>query len=243
MKKTCEFCKTEFNASHSNIKCCSHSCRSKLSANKRTRVCEYCQKEFVDKWESAKYCSKKCYSLAHRYKFSCANCGKESYRKKYKEGLFGNNYCCRRCYLNYLDKLNDNQNVSDVEFYKIDKFDKYEISKSGIVRAIDTKHIRKSAINSRGYLVLRLNSSNNKPFTVTVHRLVALTFIKNPNKYPQINHKDGNKCNNNVNNLEWCDAEMNMRHARKLGLNKGNVHGINGTTKTAKKEIIKNEQQ
>ena len=52
-----------------------------------------------------------------------------------------------------------------------------------------------------------------------IHRLVAETFIKNPENYFYINHKDGDKTNNNINNLEWCDNSHNVREAYRLGLN------------------------
>ena len=54
-----------------------------------------------------------------------------------------------------------------------------------------------------------------------IHRLVAEAFIPNPNKYPIINHIDGNKQNNSLDNLEWCTFSHNNREACRLGLNKG----------------------
>lgn len=48
--------------------------------------------------------------------------------------------------------------------------------------------------------------------SIKIHRLVALSFIPNPNKYLQVNHKDEYKLNNNVNNLEWCTAKYNINY-------------------------------
>lgn len=48
---------------------------------------------------------------------------------------------------------------------------------------------------------------------VLVHRIIAKTFIQNPNNYPIVNHKDGNGSNNCVDNLEWCNKEYNIKHA------------------------------
>lgn len=52
----------------------------------------------------------------------------------------------------------------------------------------------------------------------SVHRLVATAFIPNPKRLPQVNHLDGNKLNNHVANLEWCDAYDNVMHAIRTGL-------------------------
>ena len=62
-----------------------------------------------------------------------------------------------------------------------------------------------------GYLIVSL-CKNGKLKTKTVHRLVAETFLPNPNGYSEINHRDENKVNNYANNLEWCTREHNVNH-------------------------------
>jgi hypothetical protein len=69
--------------------------------------------------------------------------------------------------------------------------------------------------NSNGYL--HINIGTNKVIK-TIHRLVATTFLDNPDNKRTVNHKDGNKQNNSVNNLEWCTQSENMSHAYKTGL-------------------------
>ena len=66
--------------------------------------------------------------------------------------------------------------------------------------------------NGRGYKQIYV-SINNKRIMLYVHRLVASYFIENPNKKLEVNHLDGNKSNNNVNNLEWVSRLENQQHA------------------------------
>ena len=61
---------------------------------------------------------------------------------------------------------------------------------------------------------------NKKPKTFPIHKLVAEYFLENPNNYYCVNHKDGNKLNNNIENLEWCTISENTKHAYDLGLKK-----------------------
>lgn len=69
-----------------------------------------------------------------------------------------------------------------------------------------------------------------------VHRLVAEAFIDNPNKFPCVNHKDGNKHNNNVSNLEWCTHRQNTQHAYDTGLVNRNGEQ-NGRAKLTKEDV------
>ena len=74
------------------------------------------------------------------------------------------------------------------------------------------------ALNERGkYLAVKLQKEKHKK-NYPVHRLVAMAFIQNPNNLPVINHIDGNKLNNRVENLEWCTPSQNLKHAYKIGL-------------------------
>lgn len=105
----------------------------------------------------------------------------------------------------------------------------YQISNFGNVRALDrcviypngSKHIHKGHLLKlnkikNGYVYTHL-CKNNKVKAFRVHRLVALAFVPNPNKYPQVNHKDKKRDNNNAINLEWCTASQNQKHSVMLG--------------------------
>ena len=90
--------------------------------------------------------------------------------------------------------------------------DLYEVSNEGRVRNKITGKIKKPAKDKDGYLRVSLYNKEVKG-TYGVHRLVAKSFIPNPNNYPQINHIDENKSNNSADNLEWCDCQYNIRYS------------------------------
>lgn len=71
--------------------------------------------------------------------------------------------------------------------------------------------------NHGGYLQINI-PYKNKPKNLSVHRVVALTFLENFNNLPDVNHKDGNKKNNHCSNLEWMTKKQNIIHAHKTGL-------------------------
>lgn len=91
--------------------------------------------------------------------------------------------------------------------------DDYEITRDGQVINKKTGHILKPQPNGKGYL--RVSISKKLQF---VHRLVAEKYIPNPDNLPQVNHKDGNKLNNCVENLEWVSNKQNRTHAVDNGL-------------------------
>lgn len=105
---------------------------------------------------------------------------------------------------------------------------KYQISSLGRVKSLfyhNAKGVKrdgilKCATDKKGYLRCAL-SLHNELRTFKVHRLVALHFIPNPKSFPQVNHKNGNKKDNRVENLEWCDNSYNQIHAWGNSLNKG----------------------
>lgn len=87
----------------------------------------------------------------------------------------------------------------------------YEISNYGRVKSLKRKRILKQCLTYKGYCCIGLYK-NNKFKSFLVHRLVAMAFIQNPNKFPIINHKDENKANNHVDNLEWCTHKYNTNY-------------------------------
>jgi hypothetical protein len=95
---------------------------------------------------------------------------------------------------------------------------KYQVSSLGRVKSLKCGNLLSDRLTDRGYntAVLYLNG---KPKTFKVHRLVAFAFIDNKENKPFINHKDGNKLNNRIDNLEWVTHSENIRHAYSMGLN------------------------
>lgn len=104
----------------------------------------------------------------------------------------------------------------------IEGFPNYKVSNLGNIKSFTKKGCGNNLIPQpirKGYLQVLLYK-NGKPYPKKVHRLVAITFISNKDKLPQVNHIDGDKTNNCVNNLEWCDNSYNQIHAYKNGLEK-----------------------
>ena len=87
----------------------------------------------------------------------------------------------------------------------------YEVSNKGNVRNVRRNNIIKGFINTKGYIQVSL-CKNGIRKNFTVHRLVALTFIPNPDNLPEINHINEDKTNNRVDNLEWCTAKYNNNY-------------------------------
>ena len=88
----------------------------------------------------------------------------------------------------------------------------YQVSNFGNIRNSTTKLLRKSIPNWANYHRIGLNKKGKYKIH-SVHRLVAIAFIPNPNNYPESNHIDHNRQNNNVGNLEWCTRSYNASHS------------------------------
>ena len=102
----------------------------------------------------------------------------------------------------------------------------YQVSNLGNVRVLD-RHVNsgikynnkvkrkgqilKQFLKKNGYLQVVLSNNNTRKY-IAVHRLVAETFLQNTHNLPQVNHKDENKLNNCVDNLEWCTAKYNCNY-------------------------------
>lgn len=93
----------------------------------------------------------------------------------------------------------------------------YIITKEGSIISKKTGKQLYVHVNKKGYNFVRLKWGG-KGRTMLVHRVIAELFIPNPDNLPEVNHKDGNKSNNNHWNLEWCTRKHNVEHAVATGL-------------------------
>ena len=97
------------------------------------------------------------------------------------------------------------------------KYPNYAVSDHGRVKKISTDKVLIATNDSRGYPAVTIIDDNGQ-HTKNVHRLVAETFIPNPEHKRTVNHKDGNKSNNHISNLEWNTLSENVTHAYANGL-------------------------
>jgi hypothetical protein len=95
----------------------------------------------------------------------------------------------------------------------------YEISSFGnvISNNFGKRKVLKYGLMNSGYKMVSLKK-DCKQKMCSIHRLVAIAFLPNENNLPQVNHKDGNKLNNNLDNLEWCTRSENIKHMYNNGL-------------------------
>lgn len=97
----------------------------------------------------------------------------------------------------------------------------YLISPTGEIVTRETNLRIQPIQTSNGYYKVSLSNRVDPQQQLLLHRLVAAHFLPNPYFHPRVNHKDGNKANNHVNNLEWCSAAGNTHHALLTGLTPG----------------------
>jgi len=122
----------------------------------------------------------------------------------------------------------------------IKKYNDYLVSSDGKIYRNEKE--LKLHENSKGYLRFPC-SVNGKVKQMLVHRVVAELYIPNPENKPQVNHIDGNKHNNNINNLEWCTNRENQNHAIKLGLKKSVPKGDKNAKAKAVRMYNNNEEK
>lgn len=135
------------------------------------------------------------------------------------------------------------------EWKDINGFENYQISNTGIVKNKSTDRILSQWVSSNDYLMISLNR-NNKRYNFLIHRLVAEHFLNEPSielqeaaKYTKhkkviVNHKDGIKTNNHINNLEWATYSTNKKHAHDNGLEKSRKGSSNAFSKLTEEQVV-----
>lgn len=99
---------------------------------------------------------------------------------------------------------------------KINGYSRYEVSNSGFIRSVINKNI--TIYIENGYKRISILNDEGIHKKEYIHRLVAVSFISNPDNKPMVNHINGIKTDNRIENIEWCTAKENVNHAINNGL-------------------------
>src|SRR3990167_4817939 len=104
---------------------------------------------------------------------------------------------------------------------------RYLFYEDGRIWSYISNKFRQPFLTKEGYYVVGLMFGGRRK-TFSLHRLIARSFIPNPYRLPQVNHKNGNKADSRVTNLEWCTREHNVRHSIEILGNKHGAMGLRG---------------
>ena len=179
------------------------------------------KKHYIKTIEDIKYCEENgltiysdCYTN-YFYKFE-NGCWNEFYNNGknlsfYNHGL---NVCDGELY--YYEEESEEQTEATEKWQVLEKFPDYQVSTLGRVFSMKRDKILKP-YKSRGYCLVDLGTRKIKRCAVYVHRLVAETFIPNPENKEEVNHKNSRRDDNRVENLEWVTPKENVRHSYEFG--------------------------
>lgn len=124
----------------------------------------------------------------------------------------------------------------------IPKYSRYKASSDGEIytpnwKGGKTGKVMKPAVDSNGYMRTMLVDDEGRTRTIKVHRIIAQTFIENPDELKEVNHLNGNKADNRVENLDWVSHQQNIRHSFDNGLQ--NNRGINNPfSKLTERDVL-----
>ena len=120
----------------------------------------------------------------------------------------------------------------------------FEVSNFGRIKYLEHRSPRGYRIKerickqSRNHGYLTVSSLQGSKFGALVHRQVAAAFLSNPDQRPEVNHKDGNKENNHISNLEWSTRSENAQHAHNTGLQEAVRGSDNGQAKLTESDVV-----
>ena len=123
--------------------------------------------------------------------------------------------------------------IRDNIFVPICGFSDYGVNRNGEVFSFKNNMLMKQSDSVKGYKQVCF-TVNGRKITKRVHRLVAETFLDNPENKREVNHKDGNKENNSLENLEWITSSDNQKHRHTIGINKTSNREIGAFDKDGK---------